>query len=100
MFDKFKNWIKENIKRYWLFIGIVIFLPFFDKSVFGVYIMLAIIAVIIFATNIIRKEWLPYIDLKALIDKTDDSSVGSAIVVAAIIYLISVIIQACVISLK
>jgi hypothetical protein len=98
--QKFIDWLKYSAKRYWAFFIILAALPFFDKSVFGVYIMLATVAVIIYISNIIRKQLFPYIDLKALIDKTDDSSVGSAIVVAAVIYLICVIIQACVIALK
>lgn len=98
--DKIKEWFKTSGKRYWIFFLILIALPIFDKSVLGVYMMLATIAVIIYVSNLIRQELFPYIHLKQLIDKTDESPVGSAIVVAAVIYLIAVTIQACVISLK
>ena len=98
--DFMKGWLKYNLSRYWLFIVIAIFLPLFDKSILSVYLMLATISVIILATEIMRKELFPYIKLNKLISQADDSPLASAIVCAAVIYLISVIIQACVIAQK
>ena len=97
---KFISWLKYSSKRYWAFFILMIALPFFDKSILSVYIMLATVSVIIYVSNVIRKELFPYIDLRLLIEKAKENAVGAGIVTAAVIYLIAVTIQACVVALK
>jgi hypothetical protein len=98
--SKFISWLKYSSKRYWPFFLLTIALPFFDKSILSVYIMLATVSVIIYISNLIRKELFPYIDLRLLIEKAKENAVGAGIVCAAVIYLIAVTIQACIVALK
>lgn len=100
MSEKVCSWCKYSFRRYWAFFLLTIALPFFDKSILSVYIMLATVAVIIYISNLIRKELFPYIDLNSLIKKANENPVGAGIVSAAVIYLISVTIQACIVALK
>lgn len=98
--SKVSSWVKYSTKRYWAFFLLTIALPFFDKSILSVYLMLATVSVIIYVSNLIRKELFPYIDLRILIEKSKENPIGAGIVTASVIYLIAVTIQACIVALK
>jgi hypothetical protein len=59
-----------------------------------------IILSILVMTHVIRKLLFYYIDLEELIDKANNTPIGSAIVFASIVYLVSVVIQSSVALIK
>lgn len=95
------------MNKFWLevlrmspLIGIAGYVLIPDESrgviLFGVAIILLAVAL----AHGIRKLLFPYLDIKKMADKADESPISSAMVIMALIYLVSVIIQSLVALLR
>lgn len=94
-----KNIIYE-LKRLWfvLLISILIILP--DDNRWIVAFALGCVTLTVIVAHLIRKTVWPYIDLYQLVKKAATTATGSAIVIAAVIYLMVAIIQSVLMFLK
>ena len=93
-------WTINELERMWfvLLLSILIILPSDNKSI--VVFALGIVTLTSIVMHLTRKTIWSYIDLKKLVDKANDTSVGAAIVVAAVLYLMAITIQSVLVFLK
>lgn len=94
------NWTMIEIERMWfvLILSILIIIPSDNRSI--VIFALGIVTLTTIVMHLTRKTIWSYIDLKILVEKAAKSSMGAAVVVAAIIYLMAITIQSVMIFLK
>ena len=94
-----KKWVIE-FRRLWIVILFSILMLAWDSNRSVILFALAITTGTIAASHITRKLLFPYIDLGVLLKKSLEHPLGSAIVFASMIYLITILIQSTVLLLK
>lgn len=92
--------ILYEIKRMWfvLLLSILIILP--DNNRWPVFFALGVLTLSIVIVHLVRKTIFSYIDLKVFIERALNNSIASAIVFAAVIYMITTLAQSIIIFLK
>ena len=94
-----KSWFIE-IRRLWIFALFAILMLAWDSNRPVVLFALAITTGCMAVFHITRKLLFSYVDMSELYHKALENPLGSGIIFAAIIYLMSVLIQSTVVLLK
>jgi len=94
-----KKWFIE-IRRLWIFVVFAVLMLAWDSNRSVVLFALAITTGTMAVAHITRKLLFKYINMSELYHKALENPLGSGIVFAAIIYLLSVLIQSTTILLK
>jgi len=92
--------IWSELKRMWFLIilSIAIIVP--DDNRWPVLFALGVLTLTIIVIHLIRKTLFSYIDLHVLMNKAEKNAMASAIIFAAVIYMITILGQSVLLFLK
>ena len=94
------RWYRESKRVFWFFLLIVIILLPEDSGKKAILWSMAVFALTVVTSHLARKLLFPYVDLETFVKKSLETSTGAAVVAAAVIYFLSVLLQAMTVWLK
>lgn len=92
--------IWSEIARMWFLIVLSILIIVPDNNRWPVLFSLGVLTLAVIVIHLIRKTLFHYVDLHKLMNKAEENSIASAIVFAAVIYMIAVLGQSVLLFLK
>lgn len=92
--------LKREAIRLAPFLLVAVALLWRDPNLPVVGYALGIVALIVMASHLARKALMPYLDMEQFVCKAREQAIASAIVAAAVLYLLAAIIQSVVALLR
>ena len=92
--------LRRELIRTAPFLLVTVWLLWRDPNLPVVGYALGVVALIVMASHLARKALLPYLDMERFVCKAEEHPIASAIVAAAVLYLLAAIIQSVVALLR